>query len=365
VGSYVEISQFYLLNEIWLYNITNQIYLITLLMVFSLVAYLFIKNRGSENFVLSNSEQYNFLNTISRHSDTADMIIDTRNVIRFANERFVELFRILEYEVDNFHISKTPLPENFKARVLNHKADGRLFKFRTDDRSLLVKVVPVTTDDGEFLGKLVKIRDEKKSVFEDDHVSQWMHELNTPLNAIMGYSELLSDQKNLNETQRSYLKTITEHSILIKDRVGQLLSDWEENDIYSGKNNKRRKGLEKILIVDDVAINRTLLKIMLNRYGYAVNEATNGREALEYVKNNITDLVLMDISMPEMDGIEATGFIRKLDHKKGEVPVIAVTASTRYKNDKTLKEIGFNGLLKKPFKEEELLDMIRKFERKN
>ncbi len=363
MGSYVEISQFYLLNEIWLYNITNQVYLITLLMVFSLVAYLFIKNRGAENFALSSSDQYNFLNTLTRHSETADMIIDTRNIIRFANERFIELFRILEYEVDNIHISKAALPENFKARILNHKADGKLFKYKIFDHSLLIKIVPVTTDDGEFLGKLVKIRDEKKSRFEDDHVSQWLHELNTPLNAIMGYSELMSDQKNLNETQRGYLKTITEHSILIKDRVGQLLSDWEENDVYTGKNG--RKGLEKILVVDDVTINRTLLKIMLNRYGYEVTEATNGREALEFVKNNITDLVLMDISMPEMDGIEATGFIRKLDHKKGEVPVIAVTASTRYKNDKTLKEIGFNGLLKKPFKEEELLEMIRNFENKN
>lgn len=363
MGKIPDIHQFYLLNEIWLYNITNQIYLITLLMVFSLVAYLFIKNRREGSFELTNSEQYHYLHSITRHSDTADIIIDTDQVIRFANDRFLELFNLSEEQIDNKKIKDVSIPEEMVKHILSNDPGNINHTIYLDDDLYNIRIVAVTTNHGQFLGKLVKVTHEYHSSYvKDDHVSKWMHELNTPLNAIVGYSELLNSDENLSMTQKEYLETIHEHSHLLKVRIEKLLTDREINKIYqNGSDSKKR--IHHILIADDVPINRTLLRIILNRNGYKTTEVENGEEALEVAgMNPDLDMILMDLSMPVMDGIEAVKQIRLLNSTQSDIPIIAVTASSLYKNKSSLKERGFNGLLKKPFKEVELIKMLKEFE---
>lgn len=350
------ILHFYFLNEIWLYGITNQVYLITLLMVFSLVAYLFLKNRGNESFVLSTSEQYHFLNTITRHSDTADLIIDNNKIIRFANDQFLDFFKLTE-DIDNEFIDTVDLPDNF-INSINSKNSAEQFSISVSfERPRKVDVVPVITHDGQLIGSLIKVHIINETG-SDDFASEWMHELNTPLNAIVGYSDLLSDTESLSNEEREYIKIIQDHSQILKEKIDSLLA----NDGGSGilqKTNGESISINKILIVDDVKINRTLLKIILNRYGFEIIEAENGEDALTKVKEQNCDLILMDLSMPVMDGMEATGKIRALQSDKAMVPVIAVTASARYKNVDSLKKKGFNALLQKPFKEADLIDMIK------
>ena len=362
MGNYVEISQFYLLNEIWLSNTVSQIFLITLLMLFSLVAYLFLKSRSRDNFVLTNSEQYSYLKAITANSETADLILDTTNVVKFANEKFLELFNLIKHQVDSKPIREIGIPDDLVKQLLKYKIDNKTFTFNMWGRKFFVKYATVTTNEGELLGSLIKIHEEKNIILDEDYVSQWMHELNTPLNAIMGYSELLVKEKNLTRDQKRQLYTISDHSALLKKRIENLLMDQEISRIYK-VDSKRDNGLEKILIVDDVTINRTLLKIILKRNGYDVTEAKNGKEAVEKISEGWFDMVLMDLSMPVMDGLEATNHIREMKGERATVPIIAVTASSLYNSDKALKEKGFNGLVKKPFKEGELISMIKEFEK--
>lgn len=356
---YTDILHFHILNEIWLYNITNQVYLITLLMVFSLVAYLFIKSRSGDSFVLSTSEQYHFLNTITRYSETADVIIDNKFVVRFANDKFLDLFKLTE-DIDNQPFDKIGLPVSF----VDFIKTGDMEEFETEllekENRFKVNRAPVTTHDGQLIGSLIKINMNTRDLIESN-TSEWMHELNTPLNAIMGYSELLVDESNLTESQREHLKIIHEHSQILKNRIDKLLTNSDMDGVLN-KSNKLNKKIENILIVDDVSINRTLLKIILNRYGYTVSESENGKEALKSLSNHKFDLVLMDLSMPIMDGIEATEKIRSMNTPQSNLPIIAVTASSRYKNIDNLKARGFNALLKKPFKENQLIDIINQFE---
>ncbi|MEM1141591.1 MAG: ATP-binding protein [Pseudomonadota bacterium] len=83
-----------------------------------------------------------------------------------------------------------------------------------------------------------------------------------------------------------------------------------------------------ILVVDDVAINRRLIEGQLGRSGFMIHSASNGREAVQFVEKHPVDLVLMDLQMPVMDGIEATRAIRKLDNRElAAIPVVGITAN--------------------------------------
>ena len=88
--------------------------------------------------------------------------------------------------------------------------------------------------------------------------------------------------------------------------------------------------MAKLLIVEDEQHQRDLYAMELADEGYRVDQASNGKEAVELVKNNKYDLVVMDIRMPEMDGIEALGKILSRDKK---IPIVIYTAYSNYKSN--------------------------------
>lgn len=88
--------------------------------------------------------------------------------------------------------------------------------------------------------------------------------------------------------------------------------------------------MSKILIVEDEQHQRELYSMELQDAGYEVDQAVNGKEAVEKVKTNKYDLVILDIRMPEMDGIEALGKILSRDKK---IPIIIYTAYSNYKSN--------------------------------
>ena len=102
----------------------------------------------------------------------------------------------------------------------------------------------------------------------------------------------------------------------------------------------------KVLVVEDYADSREFLKYLLEHSGCQVLEAANGYEAVEAVKRQVPDLILMDISMPVMDGLTATRKIRE-SVKSRKVPIIAVTAQGDSYYKKAI-EAGCNGLIDKP-----------------
>ena len=117
----------------------------------------------------------------------------------------------------------------------------------------------------------------------------------------------------------------------------------------------------RILIVDDVDINQELARMIVASRGFRTDIASNGQEALEAVRTTRYDLVLMDIHMPVMDGMEATRQIRALEDKEAAaVPVVALTANVGV----TMQEYraaGFNEVLTKPVDEKLLSDVLRRY----
>lgn len=118
----------------------------------------------------------------------------------------------------------------------------------------------------------------------------------------------------------------------------------------------------KILVVEDNRINQMVVVKLLQKAYAKVSTADNGVFALEKVKNEDFDLILMDIQMPEMDGYRATSEIRKLDSEtKKNIPIIALTASPYLSETEKAQLFGMNDYVGKPFSPDELLEKISRF----
>ena len=115
----------------------------------------------------------------------------------------------------------------------------------------------------------------------------------------------------------------------------------------------------KVLIVDDNAINQSLMKHLLSQWNIDFETANNGLEAVEFLRNNDCDLVLMDIQMPQMDGYVATQTIR--EELKLNTPIIAMTAHALAGERERCMSRGMNEYISKPIKEEELFKLISNF----
>ena len=121
---------------------------------------------------------------------------------------------------------------------------------------------------------------------------------------------------------------------------------------------------KKVLLVDDVELNREIAAVILEEAGMVVETAVNGQEAVEAVKNSNGkfDLVLMDIMMPVMDGYQATREIRKLsDPALANIPIIAMTANAFEEDKVAAIEAGMNYHLGKPFQIEKLYQVMKQF----
>jgi len=118
--------------------------------------------------------------------------------------------------------------------------------------------------------------------------------------------------------------------------------------------------VKTILIVDDVMANREMLADLLRALGFAIEEAGNGKEALEQVALMPPDLVLMDIMMPVMDGLEATRRLRA-DADHGTVPIIAISASATAEDQHESMVAGASAFMTKPIDQDSLLMQIADF----
>lgn len=115
----------------------------------------------------------------------------------------------------------------------------------------------------------------------------------------------------------------------------------------------------RILLAEDNAVNRQLAMRLLEKWGHSVTAVNDGRQALETVERKKFDLVLMDVQMPEMDGLEATRMIRKKEKSTGtHLPVIAVTAHVMKGDSEKCLAAGADDYVSKPIQAEELYAAI-------
>jgi PAS domain S-box-containing protein len=120
----------------------------------------------------------------------------------------------------------------------------------------------------------------------------------------------------------------------------------------------------RVLVAEDNHVNQLLATRLLEKRGHLVVVTANGREALEALEKNKYDLVLMDVQMPEMDGIQATTAIREKERRKGDgihQPVIALTAHVMKGDQERCMAAGMDGYITKPISPQQLDDVLEKY----
>jgi CheY-like chemotaxis protein/nitrogen-specific signal transduction histidine kinase len=121
---------------------------------------------------------------------------------------------------------------------------------------------------------------------------------------------------------------------------------------------------KRVLVVEDNSINQEVVCHLLEHFGFSCEVANNGQEALDVFKNhreNWFDVILMDIRMPVMDGIEATSQLRKLDRADATIiPIIALTADAYTSERDQIMESGMTEYLAKPVEPQKLIQMLKK-----
>ncbi|MBI3510692.1 MAG: response regulator [Bacteroidetes bacterium] len=166
-------------------------------------------------------------------------------------------------------------------------------------------------------------------------------------------------------------------NITLESKVGEgtkvtILMPYTETEIIAAEKHNKNEQQEfhdpeklrgkRILIADDEQFNRMLLASILKKHGLFFSEAANGKEALAQLEKNDFDMVLMDLRMPEMNGIVATENIRNLaDSKKAGVPVVALTAGLESEKTEICRKAGMNDFISKPYREAELLRKLARY----
>lgn len=131
---------------------------------------------------------------------------------------------------------------------------------------------------------------------------------------------------------------------------------------YTSNPNGQRK--LKVLLAEDNLINQKVASININKLGHDVDFANNGQIALEKYKGHNYDIILMDLQMPIMDGIEATKRIREFERintSSHPIKIIAMTASAMPEDKYICYEAGMNDYISKPFRREDLSRVFNDF----
>lgn len=119
---------------------------------------------------------------------------------------------------------------------------------------------------------------------------------------------------------------------------------------------------KKVLIAEDSSVIQNLTKKILQFQNFDIHSVKNGKELLDSVEKENYDVILLDINMPVMDGIEAVTELRKhADAAKKATPVIAITGNAANHSVDYLKSVGFTEYLQKPLNFDHLVELVKKY----
>ncbi len=124
--------------------------------------------------------------------------------------------------------------------------------------------------------------------------------------------------------------------------------------------NNKLKGF-RILLADDHEVNYSIAKEIISGWGAKVLYVKDGEEAINYLLMNEVDLILMDMQMPNVDGIEATKLIRKLDKPKADIPIVAMTAAALPEEREKCLQSGMNDYIAKPYNPGVLFEILENY----
>ena len=117
----------------------------------------------------------------------------------------------------------------------------------------------------------------------------------------------------------------------------------------------------RVLLAEDNLINQKVASRMLQRLGYQADIANNGKEAVEAVRAHDYDVVLMDVHMPEMDGLEATTIIRSGNRRDRRPYIIALTAAAMPEDEEKCMEAGMDDFITKPIRIPDLINVLERY----
>lgn len=195
-------------------------------------------------------------------------------------------------------------------------------------------------------------------------LTELSHEMRTPLNTILGFAELLGHETQCPE-QSDRLDRMMAAGRRLDELVNVILADGTKPETVappgaSGVRTTVEAPVDplRILYADDHENNRMVVSAMLAALGWNCDTVNDGAEAVERVRAGDYDLVLMDIQMPVMDGVDATRAIRSLDGHVSRIPIVALTANTLEAQLRRYRAAGMQDCLTKPIAMADLLQTV-------
>ncbi len=131
-----------------------------------------------------------------------------------------------------------------------------------------------------------------------------------------------------------------------------------KTSIYINQDNNDENGMTKVLVVEDNPLNMELVVEILNTRGFIVHEAIDGEEAMKKIEKEDYDLILMDIELPGLDGVEVTKIIKK---RYVKTPVVALTSYAMKGDRERFLAAGFDEYLSKPLDISDFLKRLEKY----
>jgi two-component system CheB/CheR fusion protein len=344
---------------------------------------------GFTNVVLKtnlNKEQKEFINAIK--SSGSALIVLINDILDLAKVDAGKMtfekktFNIFESIADIFYLFQSKcLEKNLK---FEHEYDSRIPDFIVGDclrlRQIILNLISNAikfTEKGTIILSVKLLQeDEEKMTIEFtladtgigipknklSHIFDNFEQASTEISKLYGGTGLgLAIVKKLVEHQGGTLIVKSEEG---KGSTFGFVMDFEKfcTEVPAATENiiHNIEGIEniKVLVAEDIPLNQLLIRIILEEFGFQCDIAENGKVAIKKLKENSYDIVLMDILMPEMNGFEATDYIRNTMNSK--IPIIALTADVTTVDVQKSKNVGMNDYISKPIDEKLLYDKIIK-----
>ncbi len=304
-------------------------------------------------------------NKIEFEKEDFDLIVAVKEVFQILEEsaRVKNNQLLLQVSAESLHVRG----DAFKLKQILLNLVGNAIKF-TENGTIEIKLRFEANEAGKYLVHIsvsdtgIGIAENRLAHIFNEFEQENMHtskqyggtglglNITKTLIELQGGSIRVESKKNLGTTFFFHIPFEHGKIIPIPESIAQPVFDISE--LAKDK---------KILIVDDEPYNRKLLSSLLHPYGIEISEASDGEEACELARNTQFDIILMDIRMPKMNGIDATKQIKAM--QPVPVPIVALSAGT-IDEDKNTAFI-FDAVLPKPFKNDHLLAIIGKLLDKN
>lgn len=159
----------------------------------------------------------------------------------------------------------------------------------------------------------------------------------------------------------AYLTKPLDQSMLLETVQRVFTNDKAQSELITRFHLESKDRCIKVLLVDDSAINLKVSGLVLKKLGHDFDVAANGQEAVDKFQSNHYDLILMDMHMPVMNGIDATKKIRSLETGNRRVPIIALTASMEPEDYKMYDDAGMDNYMAKPIQMQPFLSMTNQY----